>query len=200
MPKTKKRSGENKNMDVQELSLTVARRVLQDLLEQHPELRTAVAEIIENAMNNPRMEDIAHEIEGALACITADNIYARSGRTASGYREPEEAAADVLHEAMEKYFERVHELFRKKDKQNVLIVCEAIIFAMYRLKKSDHFAEFEEYAEYYPEETAGWTARLWRAGGNEDKASARRYDFDETVWAAFVQKYVPEWDWLLDED
>lgn len=43
------------------------------------------------------------------------------------------------------YFERVQELFRKKDEQNARTTCEAIILALYRFKHHDHFSEIEEY-------------------------------------------------------
>lgn len=200
MAKTKSSSGGKKDFDPSELNPIVARRVLQDLLERQPELKVAVAALADEAIKTPRMKDLAAEIEDALNRISAGDIYMNSGRTRRGYREPEEGASEVLSEVVHPYFERLEELFRKKDEQNALIMCEAIILALYRLKHSDHFSEIEEYAEDYPEETADWAARLWRAAGNVQWAGVRRFQSDRTIPADFVQQYVPEWDWLLSED
>lgn len=197
MAKTK---NPKKEFDPSELSPIVARRVLQDLLEQQPELKLAVAALANAAIKNPRMEDLAEEIEGALNHISEGDIYINSGRTCRGYREPEEGAAEVLSEVVQPYFERVEELFRKKDEQNALIMCEAIILALYRVKHGDHFSEIEEYAEDFPEETADWAARLWRSAGNMQWAGVRRFHANRNISAEFVHQFVPEWDWLLNED
>jgi hypothetical protein len=197
MAKTK---NPKKEFDPSELSPIVARRVLQDLVEQQPELKLAVAALADAAIKNPRMEDLAEEIEGALNHISEGDIYINSGRTWRGYREPEEGAAEVLSEVVHPYFERVEELFRKKDEQNALIMCEAIILALYRVKHGDHFSDIEEYAEDFPEETADWAARLCRSAGNIQSAGVRRFHADKTIPADFVHQYVPEWDWLISED
>ena len=187
-------------VDLSELDPLVARRVLQNLLEMQPDLMAVVAELTEQILKSPRMEDLAEEIEGELNQISSGDIYLNSGRTWRGYREPEEGAAELLSEAINPYFERVQELFRKKDEQNALIMCKAIIWALYRLKHSDCFSEIEEYADDYPEETADWAARLWRCAGNEERAGVRRFYKDRTLPENFVHQYVPEWDWLLSED
>ncbi len=171
-----------------------------ELLEQQPELKTTAAKLAEEAAKNPRMEDLAEEIEDALNRISAGDIYIKSGRTWRGYREPEEAAGEVLSEAMQPYFERVEKLFRKKDDASALVMCEAIILALYRVKHGDQFFEYEEYAKDFPEETADWAARLWRSAGNVQWAGVRRFHSDRTIPADFVQQSVPEWDWLLSED
>lgn len=165
-----------KDFDPAELSPTVARRVLLELLEKQPDLKGAVSALAHEAVKNPRMEDLAAEIEDALNRISAGDIYMNSGRTWRGYREPVEAAAVVLSEVMRPYFDHVQELFSEKDDLRALIACEAIILALYRVKHGDQFSEFEEYAEDFPEESADWAARLWRAAGNVQSAGvhARR--------------------------
>ncbi|MDQ5936322.1 MAG: hypothetical protein QG574_3658 [Cyanobacteriota bacterium erpe_2018_sw_21hr_WHONDRS-SW48-000092_B_bin.40] len=200
MAKAKKASVAKKDFDPAELSPEIARRVLVALLERQPELKLAAAALADEAIKYPRMEDLAAEIEAVLGHISAGDIDINSGRTWRGYREPEEAAAEVFSEALQPYFERVEKAFRKKDDQAALIACEAVILALYRVKHSDQFSDFEEYVEDLPEETADWAARLWRSAGNEEWAADRRFHPDRTVPADFVQKYVPEWQWLLSED
>jgi len=197
MAKTK---NAKKEFDPSELSPIVARRVLQDLLQQLPELKVTAAALADAAIKSPRMDDLADEIESALNQISEGDIYIKAGRTWRGYQEPEEASAEELSEVMQPYLERVEKLFRKKDEQNALIMVQAIILALYRLQHGEHFPEIEEYAEDYPEETADWAARLWRSAGNTGWAAVRRFHPDRTISPDFVHKYVPEWDWLLSED
>jgi hypothetical protein len=146
------------------------------------------------------MEDLTAKIEGVLSRISEGDVYINSGRTWRGYREPEEAAAEIFSEALQPYFERVEKAFGKKDDQMALIICEAIISALYRVKHSDQFSDFEEYAQGVLEDSADWAARLWRSAGNEAWAADRRFHPDRTIPADFVEKYVPEWQWLLSED
>lgn len=187
-------------VDLSDLNPIVARRVLQNLLELQPDLTAVVAELADELIKNPRIEDLAEEIEGKLNQISAGDIHSNSGRTWRGYREQEECVAEIWSEVITPYFERVQKLFRKKDEQNALTMCKAIILALYRLKHSDYFSELEEYAEDCPEETADWAARLWRSAGNEERAGDRRFYADITIPEDFVHQYVPEWDWLLSED
>lgn len=197
----RKSSGEKtKNFDPADLKPTVARRVLLDLIERQPELKAVVAELAEEAAVKPQMDDLAIEIENALNRISAGDVYMNSGRTLRGYREPEEAAGEVLSEVMQPYFERVQKLLSKKDDQGALIMSEAIILALYRVKHGDQFADLEEYAKDFPEETADWAARLWRSAGNVQWAGIRRFHSDRTIPVDFVHQHVPEWDWLLSQD
>ncbi|HEY9712989.1 MAG TPA: hypothetical protein V6C72_05945 [Chroococcales cyanobacterium] len=189
-----------KTFDPSELDPIIARRVLVALLEQQPELRSTVAILANEAIDTPRMEDLAAKIEAALNQISAGDIYMGSGRTLRGYREPDEAAGELFSEVLLPHFDRVEKLFAKKDDQNARVACEAIILALYRFKHGDQFPEFEEYAEDFPEETADWAARLWRAAGDVRAAGVRQFQPDKTIPPEFVQQYVPEWDWLLSED
>ncbi len=185
--------------DPAELESTITRRVLLDLLELQPELKITVAALADESIKNPRMEDLAAEIEGALNRICAGDIYMDSGRTWDGYREVEEAVAEAISEILQPYFERVEKLLRAKDNQKALILCEAIILGLYHAKDGDQFSDLEEEAAENIEETADWAARLWRSAGNIEWASDRRFLPDRTIPADFVQQYVPDWDWLLGE-
>ncbi len=198
--KTKNPNSVRKDFDPAELDPTIARRVLLELLELQPELKIVVGTLADEASKNPSMMDLAAEIEGVLNRISARDIYMNPGRTSRGYREPEEAAGEALSELLHPYFDRVEELLCKKDDQRALITCEAIIVALYRMKHGDQFSNFEEYLEEFPEETADWAARLWRAAGNVQWAGVRRFHSDRTIPVDFVQQYVPDWDWLLSED
>ena len=163
MVKRKNSNGHGKDFDAAVLKPVIARSVLLELLKRQPELKAIVAALASEATNNPRMEDLAAEIEDTLNRISAGDVYMNSGRTWRGYREPEEAAGEVLSEPLQPYFERLEKLLGKKDDPAALVMCEAITLALYRVKHGDKFSDLEEYAEEFPEETADWAARLWRS-------------------------------------
>ncbi len=197
----KKKPGENgEKFDVAKLELFAARRVLLQVLGRHPELASEIAVLAQEAISNPTLEDLAGKIEGVLNGIDAGAVELNSGRGRGGYREPEEAAADLLVEAMEPFFDQLESHLKQKDDLSALTLCEAIIVALYRFKYGENFSEIEEYAEDYPEETADWAARLWRSAGNVKWAGVRRFLPELTMSNDFVQQHVPEWDWLLDDD
>ncbi len=197
----KKRPGQNgKNFDVDKLEPAVALRVLLQVIERHPELASEIAELAQEAISNPTLEDLARKIEGVLNGIDADAVELNSGRGSGGYREPEEAAADLLVEAMEPFFDQLESHLKKKDDLRALTLCEAIIVALYRFNYGENFSEIEEYAGDYPEETADWAARLWRSAGNVKWAGVRRFLPERTISKEFVQQHAPEWDWLLNDD
>lgn len=114
--------------------------------------------------------------------------------------EPEEAAAELLTEVLQPYFENAERLLSKKDERDALIACEAIILALYRVKDSEWFSEIEEYCEGFLEESAQFAAQLWRSAGDVAGAGKRKTsaDTDRAIPADFVRQYVPDWDWLLD--
>jgi hypothetical protein len=130
--------------------------------------------------------------------ITEAEVIGNSGRRAGRYLEPEEAASELLSKAIKPHLDQLEKLSRRGNDSRALVLCEAIILALYRLKASDQFAELEEYAGDFPEETAGWAAQLWRAGGDGFAAVNNRFDPDRTIPTTFVNKHVPDWAWLSD--
>ncbi len=156
--------------------------------------------LLDLGLINPTVDDLAWKIEGALNGIDAGSVELNSGRGRGGYREAEEAAADLLVEAMEPFFDKLENLLEKKDDPAALTLCEAMILALYCFEYGENFSEIEEYAGDYPEETADWAARLWRSAGNVKWAGVRRFVSERTISKDFVQQHVPEWDWLLSDD
>ena len=61
-------------------------------------------------------------------------------------------------------------------------LCKGIIAGLYRAKRSGF--EVLEYAEDCPSEIAGQAVEMWR----------RR---NHTLPRNFVEKFAPEWDWLV---
>lgn len=199
MPETKSLNLKTTTFDADSLSGAVAKRILADLLELQPELVPVVSSLAEEAQHNPRMEDLARKILKKLKRISEGDIYMKSGRRSGSYKEPEEAAAEVLSEVMEPYFERLEKLLGKKSDKQAEVRCQAMLLALYEFQRSDNFEEYAEYAEEFPEETADWAARLWRTAGDIEKAGNKKFVAGRVIAPEFVNQHTPEWQWLLSE-
>lgn len=122
---------------------------------------------------------------------------AGSGRSGSRYRDPQEAIADDLCDAVDPYFDRLIALLKKGDDERALILCQAIIVAMYRIQESEDFEVVQECAPEYPEETADFAACLWRTAGDVRMSAEREFSLAREIPKDFVKFLVPKWDWLL---
>lgn len=198
MAASKKEKSNKKDPDVElgTLKPLVARRVLLMLLAKRPELEQEMIDIARGVLINPLMEDLSAEIGAAIGAVSAGDVYMNSGRHRGSFREPEEVAAELLSEPLEPYFREMEEHLQRGNEHAALVRCEAIILALYRLQQSDGFKEIEVYAADFPEETAGWAARLWLTAS---KPTTQLAESRRTSLAKFVRDCVPEWDWLLEQ-
>ncbi len=143
-------------------------------------------------------EQLAAEIEDALGGITARHILDNSGRGSGiDYKYPEEVASELLSNVIDLYIEQLTELCREKNDSEALVVCQAIILALYNFHNSEEFVEVEEYAAEFPEEAAQAVLRIWQLDGDGEKAAVSPQLSTRKISADFVAKYVPKWEWLL---
>lgn len=185
---------------VSTLDPTIARRVLLKLLEKEPELNASVATAIEEVTANPELEDLTAQVEGALSRVTEGAIYGNSGRSSRGYKEPGEAAAELVSDSLQRFFERLEQLSKEDECPAALTLCKAIVLALYHFKDGAVSLDPDEGLEDISEDSADWAARIWRSGGNLKWAGDRRFKSDRNIPRDFVEQHVPEWDWLLSED
>ncbi len=144
----------------------------------------------------PSRDQLVEEIEAAV-CRAIVRGAGGSSRIGRRYRAPEEALAEDLCEACDAYFSRLIALLKKADDERALILCQAIIVAMYRIQESDDFEVVQECAPEYPEETADFAACLWRTAGDVRMSAERDFDLAREIPEDFVKSQVPKWDWLL---
>ncbi len=183
--------------DADALKPALARRIFLELLKRNPDLLEQVAALAQEFSDKPILEDMTDEIFSALIEIDEEAITAVSGKTWRGYREAEEAAPELLSEALEPFFDELIEYGKSKKTENSLIVCQAIVWALYRYQQSDEFAEVEDYLQDVVEETASWALKLWQADGDATRADTKMGNVERKLPELFVSKKVPKWNWLL---
>lgn len=194
--KRKKGSGPE---DVSALEPRLANRVLQLLMERHPELHSEISELATYATDNPDEFALAAEIDEVIDALDEGDVLKRSGRRRGGYIEPEEAVAEALTESMEPYFNRLQQQLEKGNDAASLALCKAIVLSMYRFSKSEYHPLLELYEEY-PSETADWAVRLWCTTGDISRASSSKFKLERKFPADFAKRHAPEWEWLVDEN
>jgi hypothetical protein len=176
----------------------LAKRVLEQLFKRHPELRSEILKLATDAANNPDEFSIAAEIEEVINDLDEGDVLKRSGRRRGGYTSEPEAVGEALTEAMEPFFDKLQHHLELGNDVAALAFCKGIVLAMYRFSQCDIHPLLELYEEY-PAETADWAARLWRTVGDVDKASMRTFDLGREFPEDFAKRYVPDWEWLIDE-
>jgi hypothetical protein len=176
----------------------LAKRILEQLVQRHPELRSEILELATDVANNPDEFSIAAEIEEVINDLDEGDVLKRAGRRRGGYTSEPEAVGEALTEAMEPFFNRLQHQLEMGNDVAALAVCKGIVLAMYRFSKCDIHPLLELYQEY-PAETADWAVRLWRTAGDVDKAAVCRFELQRQFPPDFVKLHTPEWEWLLNE-
>lgn len=194
----RKRKNASGPEDVSALEPRLAKRVLELLMERHPELRSEISELATYATDNPDELLLAAEIDKVIDALDEGDVLKRSGRMRGGYTEPEEAVAEVLTEAMEPYFNRLQQQLEKGNDTAALALCKAIVLSMYRFSKNEYHPLLELYEEY-PSETADWAVRLWCTAGDIKRASSRKFNLERRFPPEFAKRHTPEWEWLFGE-
>lgn len=75
--------------------------VLRTLLKRHPDLRSEAESIALELLSSPVAENIAEEVFSRVTGLGADAIQGRAGKQSWGYVEPDQAALELLEEAVD---------------------------------------------------------------------------------------------------
>lgn len=174
-----------------------AQSVLHRLLTAHPDFAAEAEQIVRSLLRETSFESVAEQVEDAVRALDLDDLSGRAGRHAGGYVEPDQAALDLMSEAVDPYLEDMKRKLELGLEPEALEICKGIVLGLYRFHKRG--SELRDYAPEFPEEHAAWAVDIWRAGGDEDKAARRARPLagkGPTFPRDFVDRFVPEWAWL----
>ena len=159
-----------------------AQQVLRELLSSRPDLIPDAQRTANALLATVSFTDVAENVFGALMALDLDDLDA--GPRPGGYVEPSEAAWEAIEKAVTPY---VHDLERRVKlgrEDEAVEVCKGIVFGLYRAEHTGF--ELLEYAEDRPSELAAHVVDIWRR--------RRRMD---TLPSDFVEKFTPDWEWLV---
>ncbi len=159
-----------------------AQIVLKDLLSSRPDLISDARRAANALLATVSFADVAANLVGALQALDLDDLDA--GPRPGGYVEPSEAAWNAIGKVVTPYFHDLERRVKLRHEDEALDVCKGIVLGRYRTEHRSF--ELLEYAEDSPSELAGQAVDIWRR---------RRRDW--TFPRNFVEKYTPNWAWLV---
>jgi hypothetical protein len=159
-----------------------AQIVLKDLLSLHPDLISDARRSANALLATVSFADVAANVFGALQALDLDDLDA--GSRPGGYVEPSEAAWNVIEQVVTPYLHDLERRVKLRHEDEALEVCKGVVLGLYRAEHRGF--ELLEYAEDSPSELAGQTVDIWRR---------RRRDW--TFPRNFVEKYTPNWAWVV---
>jgi hypothetical protein len=159
-----------------------AQIVLKDLLSSRPDLISDARRAANALLATVSFADVAANVFGALQALDLDDLDA--GPHPGGYVEPSEAAWSVIEKVVTPCFHDLERRVKLRHEDEALEVCKGVVLGLYRAEHRGF--ELLEYAEDSPSELAGQAVDIWRR---------RRRDC--TFPRNFVEKYTPNWAWLV---
>lgn len=196
LARTTGKNGKAKRSVLNRLKPGEAQALLSRLLALHPEL-TAEAEAIAQALlSDVTFEAVADEVEAALRFPGLDELNARAGSSRWGYTPPDEAAWELLEEALQPFIDEMTRYVELAMDKQALEMCQGILLGLYRFRDAgDH--EVLQWVPDFPFEAAITVLKTWskarRPKGSAEEA-ARRHP---ALPPDFVSEHLPEWQDLI---
>ena len=159
-----------------------AQIVLKDLLSSRPDLISDARRAANALLATVSFADVATDVFGALQALDLDDLDA--GPRPGGFVEPSEAAWNVIEQVVTPHFHDLERRVKLRHEDEALEVCKGIVWGLYRAQHRSF--ELLEYAEDSPSELAGRAVDICRR-------RRREWTFPHN----FVEKYTPNWAWLV---
>jgi hypothetical protein len=159
-----------------------AQTVLNELLSSRPDLVSDARRAANALLATVSFADVAANVFGALQALDLDDLDA--GPRPGGYVEPSEAAWNVIEKVVTPYFHDLERRVKLRHEDEALEVCEGIVLGLYRAEHRGF--EVLQYAEDSPSELAARAVEIWHR-------RRREWTFPHN----FVEKYTPNWEWLV---
>jgi hypothetical protein len=156
--------------------------VLRHLLDAHPELVPEARNLAQASVAAVDPENVATAVEDAVRGISDDELYGRSGRHDCGYVEPNEAAFQLLEEAVQPTLDDMRRLIGLGQQAAAVATCQGIVAGLY-LVRDAHGHDALEYADDFPIEEACEAVRALavESRAKQGRAWSLPRDFLESV-------------------
>jgi hypothetical protein len=154
--------------------------VLRELLSSRPDLVPDARRAANALLATVSFTDIGKGVLDALLALDLDDLDA--GPRAGGYVEPSEAAWKAIEEAVTPYFHDLERRVKLRHENEAAELCKGIVLGLYRAEHRGF--ELLEYAEDGP--LAGHAVAMWQRRRRNCKLPR-----------AFIEKFTPEWEWLV---
>jgi hypothetical protein len=137
-----------------------------------------------SVLTNIDLDETADEVFAALDSIDVQDCWDRSGSSRDGYTSPDEAAAEIIEEELQPFFEQVERYREMGLPEQEAAYCMGVILGIYRYERESR-SEFRQWSEDIPAECSGLLLDKW--------AERNREGVRITVMHAFIRERCPEW-------
>lgn len=169
---------------ISKLTAQQALKVVERLVRKGGKLRQAVLAEAMNVLTEVDVDQTAGEVIAVLESIDVEDCWDRSGSTRDGYTSPDEAAAEMIQQELQPFFDQVERYHGMGLPELEAAYCMGVILGIYRYER-DCTSEFREWSEDIPVECGGFLLGKWQER-NREKA---RID----AMRAFIRARCPEW-------
>jgi hypothetical protein len=167
--------------------------VLRSLLRKHPDLKRDAESLATAIVSSPSVEDIADEVCANLTSLDVDELSGRAGKHPWGYVEPDQAAQELLEEAVA---ESIADMNRRMDlglEAASEAICVGIVSGLFRAS-SESPCCLLEWAPDFPVEHACFVVEECVVRYH---AAKRRAAADRLI--ASLGGVVPEWSEMISK-
>jgi hypothetical protein len=167
-----------------------ALKIVERLGRKGGKIREAVVTEAMNVLTEIDLDGTADEVFAVLDSIDVQDCWDRSGGSRDGYTSPDEAAAEIIEEELQPFFDQVDRYHELEMPEQETAYCMGVIVGVYRYERESK-SDFREWSVDIPAECAGFLLDRWRER-NREKDSA-------DVMQEFIRERCPEWSkWLKD--
>jgi hypothetical protein len=173
---------------ISKLTAAQALKIVERLGRKGGKIREAVLTEAMNILTEIDVNETADEVVAALESIDVQDCWDRSGNSRDGYTSPDEAAAEIIEEELQPFFDQVERYHEMGLPEQETAYCMGVIFGIYRYERESK-SEFRKWSEDIPAECGGFLLDKWRER-NRNKAS-------NNAMHEFIRTHCPEWaKWL----
>jgi hypothetical protein len=169
---------------IRKLTPEQALDVVMRLSDKGGAIRDAVLAEAGNVLREIDLDEIADEVFLVLDSVDVQDCWDRAGSSRDGYTSPDEAAAELIDEQLQPFFDqagRYHELGMTEQETTY---CRGVILGIYRYEHESK-SEFRQWAVDIPIESAGALLTKWRERGQDSISVAAMNEF--------IQHRCPNW-------
>jgi hypothetical protein len=172
------------NEMIDKLTAEQALKIVKRLARKGGVIRAAVIAEATSVLTDIDLDRIADEVFIVLDSIDVQDCWDRSGRSRGRYRTPDEAAAEIIEEELQPFFdqaERYHELGMPEQEA---AYCRGVILGIYLFQRETR-SEHGHWSVDIAGECAGYLLDKWRERNREKAGVAAMHQF--------VRERCPEW-------
>jgi hypothetical protein len=169
---------------IRKLTAEQALRVVMRLSDKGGRIREAVLAEARQLLGEVDLDKIADDVLSVLDSIDVHDCWDRAGSSHDGYTSPEDAAVELLEEALQPFVDQVGRYRDLGLSKEETVYCMGTILGLYRYEQESR-SEFREWSVDIPIECAGDLLAQWR---KRRRDSASSIAMDE-----FIQDRCPNW-------